>query len=186
MLKPCLIGLLFKIPLNGWFCFPLTGGENGFNVPQVRACPEVGRYLSLSEVELSRLDSGSLKEPVRRLLCDAYMCLYHCPELSLYKWSRDMLPSFQCFKYTQVFFWSVTWRKDKLIVASKTDWQSKDFEHYIKTFWLNLKHPTYKIWQVGISELRTVYQLSWANEKVWDTIPICPTVEKTLPLFFFV
>ncbi|KAK3523460.1 hypothetical protein QTP86_033604 [Hemibagrus guttatus] len=61
------------------------GGENGFNVPQVRACPEVGRYLSLSEVELSRLDSGFLKEPVRRLLCDAYMCLYHCPELSLYK-----------------------------------------------------------------------------------------------------
>ncbi|XP_026798865.2 ubiquitin carboxyl-terminal hydrolase CYLD [Pangasianodon hypophthalmus] len=61
------------------------GGENGFNVPQVRACPEVGRYLSLSEAELSRLDSTFLKEPVRRLLCDAYMCLYHCPELSLYK-----------------------------------------------------------------------------------------------------
>ncbi|TSY83950.1 Ubiquitin carboxyl-terminal hydrolase CYLD [Bagarius yarrelli] len=61
------------------------GGENGFNVPQVRACPEVGRYLSLSEVELSRLDSTCLREPVRRLLCDAYMCLYHCPELSLYK-----------------------------------------------------------------------------------------------------
>ncbi|XP_007230328.3 ubiquitin carboxyl-terminal hydrolase CYLD [Astyanax mexicanus] len=61
------------------------GGENGFNVPQVRACPEVGRYLSLSEKELGRLDTTSLKEPVRRLLCDAYMCLYHCPELSLYK-----------------------------------------------------------------------------------------------------
>ncbi|KAI4893596.1 hypothetical protein NFI96_027407 [Prochilodus magdalenae] len=61
------------------------GGENGFNVPQVRACPEVGRYLSLSQDDLSRLDSASLKEPVRRLLCDAYMCLYHCPELSLYK-----------------------------------------------------------------------------------------------------
>ncbi|XP_062864692.1 ubiquitin carboxyl-terminal hydrolase CYLD [Trichomycterus rosablanca] len=61
------------------------GGENGFNVPQVRACPEVGRYLSLSEAELRRLDSASLREPVRRLLCDSYMCLYHCPELSLYK-----------------------------------------------------------------------------------------------------
>ncbi|XP_076846791.1 ubiquitin carboxyl-terminal hydrolase CYLD [Brachyhypopomus gauderio] len=61
------------------------GGENGFNVPQVRACPEVGRYLSLSEDEVKRLDFASLKEPVRRLLCDAYMCFYHCPELSLYK-----------------------------------------------------------------------------------------------------
>ncbi|XP_067257042.1 ubiquitin carboxyl-terminal hydrolase CYLD [Chanodichthys erythropterus] len=61
------------------------GGENGFNVPQVRACPEVGRYLSLSADEFARLDAASLRDPVRRLLCDAYMCLYHCPELSLYK-----------------------------------------------------------------------------------------------------
>uniref|UniRef100_A0A673BSJ7 ubiquitinyl hydrolase 1 n=1 Tax=Sphaeramia orbicularis TaxID=375764 RepID=A0A673BSJ7_9TELE len=61
------------------------GGENGFNVPRVKACPEVGRYLSLSEEELSRVDPASLREPARRLLCDSYMCLYHSPELSLYK-----------------------------------------------------------------------------------------------------
>ncbi|TKS93164.1 Ubiquitin carboxyl-terminal hydrolase CYLD [Collichthys lucidus] len=62
-----------------------TGGENGFNIPQVKACPEVGRYLSVSEEELSRVDPASLREPARRLLCDSYMCLYHSPELSLYK-----------------------------------------------------------------------------------------------------
>lgn len=62
-----------------------AGGENGFNVPQVRACPEVGRYLSLSVEEIARLDSSTIRDPVRRLLCDAYMCFYHCPELSLYK-----------------------------------------------------------------------------------------------------
>uniref|UniRef100_A0A8C9YCA8 ubiquitinyl hydrolase 1 n=1 Tax=Sander lucioperca TaxID=283035 RepID=A0A8C9YCA8_SANLU len=61
------------------------GGENGFNIPRVKACPEVGRYLSLSEDELSRVDSISLRESARRLLCDSYMCLYHSPELSLYK-----------------------------------------------------------------------------------------------------
>lgn len=61
------------------------GGENGFNIPQVKACPEVGRYLSLSEEELSRVDPSSLREAARRLLCDSYMCLYHSPELSLYK-----------------------------------------------------------------------------------------------------
>ncbi|XP_037613963.1 ubiquitin carboxyl-terminal hydrolase CYLD [Sebastes umbrosus] len=61
------------------------GGENGFNIPQVKTCPEVGRYLSLSEEELSRVDATSLRESVRRLLCDSYMCLYHSPELSLYK-----------------------------------------------------------------------------------------------------
>lgn len=64
---------------------PHPGGENGFNIPQVKACPEVGRYLSLSEQELGRVDLASLREPARRLLCDAYMCLYHSPELSLYK-----------------------------------------------------------------------------------------------------
>ncbi|XP_043100750.1 ubiquitin carboxyl-terminal hydrolase CYLD isoform X2 [Puntigrus tetrazona] len=61
------------------------GGENGFNVPQVRSCPEVSQYLSLSVEEVSRLDAASLRDPVRRLLCDSYMCLYHCPQLSLYK-----------------------------------------------------------------------------------------------------
>ncbi|XP_035530847.1 ubiquitin carboxyl-terminal hydrolase CYLD [Morone saxatilis] len=61
------------------------GGENGFNIPQVKACPEVGRYLSLSEEDLSRVDPTSLREHARRLLCDSYMCLYHSPELSLYK-----------------------------------------------------------------------------------------------------
>ncbi|XP_061664149.1 ubiquitin carboxyl-terminal hydrolase CYLD isoform X2 [Syngnathoides biaculeatus] len=61
------------------------GGENGFNVPLVRPCPEVGCYLSLSEEELSRVDPASLPERARRLLCDSYMCFYHSPELSLYK-----------------------------------------------------------------------------------------------------
>ncbi|CAL8241410.1 unnamed protein product [Merluccius merluccius] len=61
------------------------GGENGFNVPQVRACPEVGRFLSLSEQELSHIDPASLPESARRLLCDAYMCFYHSPQLSIYK-----------------------------------------------------------------------------------------------------
>ncbi|XP_077356488.1 ubiquitin carboxyl-terminal hydrolase CYLD isoform X2 [Festucalex cinctus] len=61
------------------------GGENGFNVPLVRPCPEVGCYLNLSEEELGRVDPVSLPERARRLLCDSYMCLYHSPELSLYK-----------------------------------------------------------------------------------------------------
>ncbi|CAN9509568.1 unnamed protein product [Ophioblennius macclurei] len=61
------------------------GGENGFNIPHVKPCPEVGRYLSLSKDDLSRVDVSSLRESTRRLLCDSYMCLYHSPELSLYK-----------------------------------------------------------------------------------------------------
>lgn len=81
-----------KVPRTGPKILPLlwslSGGENGFNIPHVKPCPEVGRYLSLTEDELSRVDTASLREPVRRLLCDSYMCLYHSPELSLYKWWR--------------------------------------------------------------------------------------------------
>ncbi|KAK1889718.1 Ubiquitin carboxyl-terminal hydrolase CYLD, partial [Dissostichus eleginoides] len=49
------------------------GGQNGFNIPHVTACPEVGRFLSLSEQELSRVDPASIRESARRLLCDSYM-----------------------------------------------------------------------------------------------------------------
>ncbi|XP_066579035.1 ubiquitin carboxyl-terminal hydrolase CYLD [Amia ocellicauda] len=61
------------------------GGQNGFNIPQVSPCPEVAPYLRLSAAQLSELVPGSLQGRPRRLLCDAYMCLYHSPELSLYK-----------------------------------------------------------------------------------------------------
>lgn len=74
---------------NDWLFFDSMadreGGENGFNIPRVKTCPEVGRYLSLSEDDLGRVDPSSLRESTRRLLCDAHMCLYHSPELSLYK-----------------------------------------------------------------------------------------------------
>lgn len=61
------------------------GGENGFNIPQVTPCPEVADYLEMSPEELQALDPKSLPPCARRLLCDAYMCLYHSPTLGLYK-----------------------------------------------------------------------------------------------------
>ncbi|XP_074838510.1 ubiquitin carboxyl-terminal hydrolase CYLD-like isoform X2 [Carettochelys insculpta] len=61
------------------------GGENGFNIPQVTPCPEVADYLEMSPEQLQTLDPKSLLPCARRLLCDAYMCLYHSPTLGLYK-----------------------------------------------------------------------------------------------------
>lgn len=61
------------------------GGQNGFNIPQVTPCPEVGEYLKMSLEDLHSLDSRRIQGCARRLLCDAYMCMYQSPTMSLYK-----------------------------------------------------------------------------------------------------
>ncbi|KAM9765434.1 LOW QUALITY PROTEIN: ubiquitin carboxyl-terminal hydrolase CYLD [Menidia menidia] len=61
------------------------GGQNGFNIPQVSPCPEVEAYLKMTPEELHTLDPKSMQGQARRLLCDAYMCMYQSPTMSLYK-----------------------------------------------------------------------------------------------------
>ncbi|XP_061525022.1 ubiquitin carboxyl-terminal hydrolase CYLD isoform X2 [Phycodurus eques] len=61
------------------------GGQNGFNIPQVSPCPEVESYLKMTPEELHTLDPKSIQGQARRLLCDAYMCMYQSPTMSLYK-----------------------------------------------------------------------------------------------------
>ncbi|XP_056269754.1 ubiquitin carboxyl-terminal hydrolase CYLD isoform X2 [Pseudoliparis swirei] len=61
------------------------GGQNGFNIPQVSPCPEVEAYLKMSPEELHTLDPKSIQGQARRLLCDAYMCMYQSSTMSLYK-----------------------------------------------------------------------------------------------------
>ncbi|XP_041826863.1 ubiquitin carboxyl-terminal hydrolase CYLD isoform X3 [Melanotaenia boesemani] len=61
------------------------GGQNGFNIPQVSPCPEVEVYLKMTPEELHTLDPKSIQGQARRLLCDAYMCMYQSPTMSLYK-----------------------------------------------------------------------------------------------------
>lgn len=62
-----------------------AGGQNGFNIPQVTPCPEVGEYLKMSPEDLHSLDARRIQGCARRLLCDAYMCMYQSPTMSLYK-----------------------------------------------------------------------------------------------------
>ncbi|TRY66523.1 hypothetical protein DNTS_015902 [Danionella cerebrum] len=50
--------------------------SNGYNVPVVQWCPEVGDFLLQSEEKISAEDLSRSSEAVRRLLCDSYMCLY--------------------------------------------------------------------------------------------------------------
>lgn len=76
-----LYSVYFPADASGGF----AGGQNGFNIPQVSPCPEVEAYLKMTPEELHTLDPKSIQGQARRLLCDAYMCMYQSPTMSLYK-----------------------------------------------------------------------------------------------------
>ncbi|KAM8915064.1 ubiquitin carboxyl-terminal hydrolase CYLD isoform 1-T2 [Spinachia spinachia] len=53
--------------------------QPGYNIPVIRACPELGDFLSRPEEELARSNPSQATELVRRLLSDSYMFLYQNP-----------------------------------------------------------------------------------------------------------
>ncbi|XP_041673074.1 ubiquitin carboxyl-terminal hydrolase CYLD [Cheilinus undulatus] len=53
--------------------------QHGYNIPEIRACPELGDFLSMPEEELARANPTQAPELVQRLLCDSYMFLYQNP-----------------------------------------------------------------------------------------------------------
>lgn len=61
------------------------GESDGFNIPEVRACPEVGAYLEMSPSELAQQVPRDMRGVARRLLCDAYMYLYQSGSMCLYR-----------------------------------------------------------------------------------------------------
>ncbi|XP_019727321.1 ubiquitin carboxyl-terminal hydrolase CYLD isoform X1 [Hippocampus comes] len=60
------------------------GGTDGFNIPEVRACPEVGIYLDMPAAELAAQIPRDMKGVAKRLFCDAYMYLYQSSSMCLY------------------------------------------------------------------------------------------------------
>ncbi|KAG7488291.1 hypothetical protein MATL_G00033130 [Megalops atlanticus] len=61
------------------------GDQNGFNIPTVWACPEVGRYLEMPLAELATQVPREMEGVAKRLFCDAYMYLYQSPSMALYR-----------------------------------------------------------------------------------------------------
>uniref|UniRef100_A0A1B6JGQ8 ubiquitinyl hydrolase 1 n=1 Tax=Homalodisca liturata TaxID=320908 RepID=A0A1B6JGQ8_9HEMI len=63
------------------------GEQNGYNIPEVVPCMDLPLWLSekgaltLNKVKDDRL----LPEHAKRLLCDAYMCMYQSSEVSMYR-----------------------------------------------------------------------------------------------------
>ncbi|XP_054459070.1 ubiquitin carboxyl-terminal hydrolase CYLD [Anoplopoma fimbria] len=61
------------------------GERDGFNIPEVHACPEVGMYLEMSPAELANQAPRDMKGVAKRLFCDAYMYLYQSTSMCLYR-----------------------------------------------------------------------------------------------------
>ncbi|XP_047444344.1 ubiquitin carboxyl-terminal hydrolase CYLD [Mugil cephalus] len=61
------------------------GERDGFNIPEVHACPEVGMYLEMPLAELANQVPRDMKGVAKRLFCDAYMYLYQSTSMCLYR-----------------------------------------------------------------------------------------------------
>lgn len=65
--------------------FLVGDDQSGYNIPEIRACPELGDFLCQSEEEQARSNPLQAPELVRRLLCDSYMLLYQSTDAPLSK-----------------------------------------------------------------------------------------------------
>nr|XP_006131743.1 ubiquitin carboxyl-terminal hydrolase CYLD-like isoform X2 [Pelodiscus sinensis] len=61
------------------------GDENGYNIPIVKLCPEVAKYLQLPGAALAMEQPRDMEGVAKRLFCDAYMYMYQSKKMSLYK-----------------------------------------------------------------------------------------------------
>lgn len=62
------------------------GGQNGYNVPEVTPCPLLPEWLQQEDHAniLACPDDKQLPEHMRRILCDAYICMYQSREVIMY------------------------------------------------------------------------------------------------------
>ncbi|XP_044739895.1 ubiquitin carboxyl-terminal hydrolase CYLD [Chrysoperla carnea] len=60
------------------------GEQNGYNIPEIVACPGLASWLGEDAGSLPPR-APQLPEPARRLLCDAYLCLYQSSDIMMYR-----------------------------------------------------------------------------------------------------
>ncbi|KAL0274106.1 UNVERIFIED_CONTAM: hypothetical protein PYX00_006615 [Menopon gallinae] len=62
------------------------GEQNGYNIPEMVPCPNLPYWLSEEGAKaLNEMDERQLPEHAKRLLCDAYMCMYQSPDIMMYR-----------------------------------------------------------------------------------------------------
>ncbi|XP_015175056.1 PREDICTED: ubiquitin carboxyl-terminal hydrolase CYLD [Polistes dominula] len=63
------------------------GEQDGYNIPEMVPCPDFPYWLSEDggNCLMKLTDDRNLPEYAKRLLCDAYMCMYQSPDVMMYK-----------------------------------------------------------------------------------------------------
>lgn len=65
------------------------GERNGYNIPEIVACPDVSKWLSDEQICRQLHDEFPndkfLPEHARRLFCDAYICMYQSSDVMMYR-----------------------------------------------------------------------------------------------------
>ncbi|XP_047361762.1 ubiquitin carboxyl-terminal hydrolase CYLD isoform X2 [Vespa velutina] len=63
------------------------GEQDGYNIPEMVPCPDFPYWLSEEggNYLMKLTDDRNLPEYAKRLLCDAYMCMYQSPDVMMYK-----------------------------------------------------------------------------------------------------
>lgn len=66
--------------------YDILGELNGFNIPEMVLCSELPSWLSENGVqEFSYKEDRNLPTYAKRLLCDAYMCMYQSTDVMMYR-----------------------------------------------------------------------------------------------------
>ncbi|XP_026281479.1 ubiquitin carboxyl-terminal hydrolase CYLD isoform X2 [Frankliniella occidentalis] len=63
------------------------GEQNGYNIPEMVPCPDLPYWLSDKGAQslMDVRDNRQLPEHAKRLLCDAYMCMYQSSDVMMYR-----------------------------------------------------------------------------------------------------
>ena len=71
----------------------ISGEQNGYNIPEVTAAPNVSKWLTDEGVKLLSKckDDKMLPDHAKRLICDGYMCFYQSPQVMMYQWKAKSI-----------------------------------------------------------------------------------------------
>jgi len=58
-----------------------VGEQSGYNIPEVTCCEQFEEWLEMDQSKILEMDRKEMPDHMRRLFCDAYMCLYQSREM---------------------------------------------------------------------------------------------------------